>query len=394
VRSVAFIYRIHQSKNNEFVILPIEYEDSRYPGINIIDETKTISTPEQFNFPILENLIIFENNKQKEVVLIQIAFDSYFNKIEKDISRETFNGWILAAQWDNTILSGENYINGQRYMSFDLTKKRNKKSKLNSATPALDCKQFSFNYLFTEYYYDPTCNCRKPIVSNIPLSAPICVEVDTNFNVNWSPIYANPNQSSSIVQIFNPMNWGLVPNPSTAGGYTEPSAFFVLSSEIQANYPRFTNLVKGLSTYVKNQPSVLKALELYTGFYQYQIFEKLRFGYSPTIIVKDIPNTSWGDRRYGYFDNNENPNVLNINKSVVLGLEQSNLESTKLATSFFLAVTVLHEFVHYSRFNNGLSEVISGVEYEFGFGFELQAFGVIVELTNAYKYSLQFYKKN
>ena len=115
-----------------------------------------------------------------------------------------------------------------------------------------------------------------------------------------------------------------------------------------------------------------------------QIIEKVKFGNGPTIVVKELTG------KYGYFDRNENPNVINIDESWVRGLESANLLETKQATGFFLAVTVLHEFVHQARAANGLDR-----SYEYGYGFENSAFGLKIEDDGItpYNYRFRLYKK-
>jgi len=114
----------------------------------------------------------------------------------------------------------------------------------------------------------------------------------------------------------------------------------ILSIEDQKKYPEFTKLVKGLRSYVATNKNVLDALMYYTELKEKEILEKLKFGKGPTIIIKDILEA------YGRFNEFENYNILNIDASFVRGLEMAKLESTKQGTSFLLAVTILHEFVH------------------------------------------------
>ena len=127
----------------------------------------------------------------------------------------------------------------------------------------------------------------------------------------------------------------------------------------------------------------MAALILYSGFNEQQIKDKVQFGKGPTIEVKELN----GD--FGYFNKSENPNVVNIDESWVRGLEQANLTSTQQATAFLLAVTILHEFVHQARNTNDLPRG----PYEFGNGFELQTYGIIINGDNASNYSYRFYKK-
>ncbi|MBF7093086.1 hypothetical protein IUY40_16255 [Flavobacterium sp. ALJ2] len=60
------------------------------------------------------------------------------------------------------------------------------------------------------------------------------------------------------------------------------------------------------------------------------------------------------------------------------GLEAAKLNETIQGTSFLIVATILHEFVHYGRIKNNLDSA-----YEYGWGFEREAFGEVVEKENA-----------
>jgi cytochrome c-type biogenesis protein CcmH/NrfF len=159
--------------------------------------------------------------------------------------------------------------------------------------------------------------------------------------------------------------------------------YFVMDLASQTSYPRFTQMVKELKTFVKNDQKVLDALMKWSGFSESEILEKLTFGKGPKIVIKEMTDD------YGNFNRYIDPNVINISASWVRGLEASNLLGTKQATGFLLAVTVLHEFVHQARATNGLDTR----SFEYGVGFENSAFGLIIGFDNAGKYSYRFYGK-
>lgn len=159
---------------------------------------------------------------------------------------------------------------------------------------------------------------------------------------------------------------------------------FVLDKATQDKYPKFTDLIKRLENFVANDKRVMDALIKWSGYNREQILDKIKFGQGPTIVVKEMTG------KYGYFDKGENPNVINIDASWVRGLESANLLETQEATGFFLGVTVLHEFVHQARSVNGLDR-----NYEYGYGFEQSAFGLIIENDGMapYNYRFRLYKK-
>lgn len=165
------------------------------------------------------------------------------------------------------------------------------------------------------------------------------------------------------------------PDPSL-----EPAFQFDASDNYETKYPNFTNMVKGLKTFVKNSPEVLSALQAYSGFSKQDILNKLTFGQGPTIKVEEMSG------RYAFYNKNNGASTLHVRASYVRGLEQSQLPSTKKATAFLLAISILHEFVHYGTSVNNKSEGI----YDFGFGFERDAFNVIVDDDNAGTVVLKF----
>ena len=157
---------------------------------------------------------------------------------------------------------------------------------------------------------------------------------------------------------------------------------FVIDYETQAKYPKFTTLLKDLKGFVKTDTKVLDALKKWSGFSEAEILSKVEFGQGPKIIVKELTG------KYGYFNKAENPNIINIDAGWVRGLESANLLSTRQATGFLLAVTILHEFVHQARASKGLDRNL-----EYGVKFENSAFGLVIESTNAGSYSYRFYGK-
>jgi hypothetical protein len=153
----------------------------------------------------------------------------------------------------------------------------------------------------------------------------------------------------------------------------EPDFQFDPLDNYELTFPRFTNMVKNLKTFVKNNPKVLNALQIYSGFSKQQILNHLAFGEGPLIKVEEMKG------RFGYFNKSNGNKTLHIRASYVRGLEQAFLKSTQEATAFLLAVTILHEYVHLGRTQNNLSEGV----YDFGLGFERDAFNVIVDENNA-----------
>ncbi|WP_164490252.1 hypothetical protein [Runella sp. SP2] len=80
--------------------------------------------------------------------------------------------------------------------------------------------------------------------------------------------------------------------------------------------------------------------------------------------------------------------VIEIQDSFVRGLETANLESTKQATAFLLAVALLHEVVHYGNAILGKQEPGELWAYSF----ENEAFGAHITKQNASQYVYEFFK--
>lgn len=162
----------------------------------------------------------------------------------------------------------------------------------------------------------------------------------------------------------------------------EPEFVFDPADEYEKQYPRFTEMVKSLKSFVRNNPRVLLALQKYTGFSKQKIIDHLTFGKGPTLKVEDMVD------RYAFYNKSKGESTLHIRASYVRGLEQAFLQSTREATSFLLAITILHEYVHFGTHSNG---IIEG-EYEFGDFFERELFGVTVQDDNAGTILIKFIK--
>lgn len=160
----------------------------------------------------------------------------------------------------------------------------------------------------------------------------------------------------------------------------EPFFQFDALDNYELIYPRFTSMVKNLKTFVKNNPKVLSALQRYSGFTKQKILDYLTFGQGPTIKIEEMSG------RFGYFNKNVSSSTIYIRASYIRGLELAHFQSTQDATSFLLAVTILHEFVHFGTNKNNINEG----EYDFGNGFEKDAFNIIVDETNAGKIVIRF----
>ena len=174
-------------------------------------------------------------------------------------------------------------------------------------------------------------------------------------------------------------------NPLSINDYAIASPNFKMKKIDQLRYPKFTQMVKNLKANVQNNPSVLAALIMHSGLTEAQVLNKLTFGQGP--LIELVPNLTgrYGRPNYGNFKSDA-PNAININENFALGMQNAQLNSTLQATSFLLAITILHEFVHYGN-------LLTGVDTngnEMGNLFETAIYGVLITKDNAGNYLTEF----
>jgi hypothetical protein len=163
---------------------------------------------------------------------------------------------------------------------------------------------------------------------------------------------------------------------------TEPDLQVDPDDHIDTRYPNLYQLIKNLKSFVKSSPEVMASLQYWSHLSKQQILDNLTFGKGPTVKVVE------GIDAYSSYNRVTGENILKLNASWVRGLEAAVLPATKQGTAFLLAVSLLHELVHYGTGRNNISEG----EYDFGWGFERSAFHVIVTDLNANEVSLKFKK--
>lgn len=211
--------------------------------------------------------------------------------------------------------------------------------------------------------------------------------------VNWGLTFLLQNPDVSWTQFENwflediPNNFLqkiVLENPMTILDYeTLSSPNFKMRKIDQLKYPNFTALVKSLKTEIQNNPATLNRLVELSGLTEQQVLANLTFGQGPNIRL--VPNlTGPSGPNYGNF-NPADPTYINVNLDFVLGLEQSSLSSTRHATAFLLAVTILHEFIHFGNYVTGYDTQGN----EMGNLFEISTYGIIITHYNAGYYIIQ-----
>jgi len=167
-------------------------------------------------------------------------------------------------------------------------------------------------------------------------------------------------------------------NNSNATNGDNSDIKFPKGEDYETKYPRLISTVKQVKNYVKNNPEILKWLSYYSGYSTMEVLSQLEYGEGPTLIT-EITDAEYGETP------RDASSIIKVNLKWIKGLETAKLNETIQATSFLIVATILHEFVHHGRKKNGLDRL-----YEYGKGFEREAFGEIIEKDNA----INFYKKN
>ena len=170
------------------------------------------------------------------------------------------------------------------------------------------------------------------------------------------------------------------------GQKPDGSNAFKLSADIQRNYPRFTDLVKSLPSFVEQSPRVKQALISQSKLSWSKIKLLLQFGSGPQIYVFDMDAGLRGQTINPGFPEKR----INIDARLVRGLETANLVSTREVTAFMLTFIILHETVHYGAADANVDETV----YEFGDEFEKEVLGTKINVDNAGRLYIEFRKRN
>lgn len=151
-------------------------------------------------------------------------------------------------------------------------------------------------------------------------------------------------------------------NPKDAMGY-------------QSQYPRTVQVMKQLRGYVKANPAILKALAEYSGYSSMEVLSQLEYFMGDmTLTIEDL---SWDSRNPEGITLSSSDIRLKISNAEVLETLKTNKKIQ--SCSFFVAITILHEFVHAGRRANGLNEDAG----EMGWGWEEKTFGRVVNFLSA-----------
>lgn len=103
----------------ECLLIPIHYEDKNRPCFLYWDEDTAFKEKlgNYYALPIYEFLIIYQDDLgNNQAFLYQVAYDR-FRLRDKWLDFEYFNGCVLKADWNDTLLYGEIYKEGKKLLS-------------------------------------------------------------------------------------------------------------------------------------------------------------------------------------------------------------------------------------------------------------------------------------
>ncbi|AQG80647.1 hypothetical protein [Spirosoma montaniterrae] len=206
---------------------------------------------------------------------------------------------------------------------------------------------------------------------------------------NNKSIFFDSEERAVISQYPDILTFRLSQYAEQYGGKPDGSTAFILSEADQQLYPRFTELLRNISTFVEQHERVKQALSRHTNLPWSKIKPLLKFGAGPKIIIRNL-KPEFGEKAYGHTVHPGFPESrIEIQDSFVRGLEVST--GTREATAFLLVVTLLHELTHYGAVDGGRNE--SRID-EFGDDFEREILGTTIIRDNAGRLLVQFNKLN
>jgi len=116
------------------------------------------------------------------------------------------------------------------------------------------------------------------------------------------------------------------------------------NSTYETDYPRLTEYLKNELPNIADNQIVVNLIHDYTDTPKETIKEALQWGKGPEIVITDLDGDKVGSYR-GFFDSSE-LNKLYLDTGLVLALENAPSIEASSALSFFIAITILHEYSH------------------------------------------------
>lgn len=102
----------------------------------------------------------------------------------------------------------------------------------------------------------------------------------------------------------------------------------------QQKYLRFTEMVRGLKSYVQNNSNILESLVKISGLTKAQVLDKLTFGKGPSInIISNLKDKN-GNIVYGKFMYKD-PSSIYMNETYISKLENATTDIDIEASTFY-----------------------------------------------------------
>lgn len=145
---------------------------------------------------------------------------------------------------------------------------------------------------------------------------------------------------------------------------------FIMSADDQINYPHLAKLLRTVIPQMINNPKVMANLIKFTGLSRERIEKDLAWGNGPLVSPREGLELHLGEYTKSKVAGTDQ--ILKINQSYLVKNLESMARSKTVkqdeldAITFLSIVTIIHEYVHYGRFQNGWSE-----PYEYGKAWEI-----------------------
>lgn len=132
-----------------------------------------------------------------------------------------------------------------------------------------------------------------------------------------------------------------------------PEVKYPVNSDYAEQYPKFTEYLKNQLPTLKDNDTIINAIEKYGDLNAADIKNQLQWGKGPTIKIVQLDQYAGCDATcLGQYSSND-PNSLLIDIDLVNDLENTTVGSEIAdAFSFLVGVTILHELVHFSEYTD------------------------------------------
>ena len=124
---------------------------------------------------------------------------------------------------------------------------------------------------------------------------------------------------------------------------------------------------------VLNNKQVTGALKKYGQFTDKQLKQNFKWGQGPIIIIEKMTG------KFGYYTPGSGSKEIHLNQDYVEMLEKMPAGKTRDALLFLIAITIMHETVHYGDDRDGIDYIGAKGSGEEGNAFEITAYGKVVD---------------